>query len=137
MTSKGDNNIDSSSKVHSTTKLGQNSRSPSPALQTLFFGSRKSSILSLSVATSKSSFPECFAFRDRFLEVFMATREQLAIALDSASGWTAVPMTSTGCYMYDTNHLFYAFPGVYTEFTQDNVLIHPRAYNYTVKFVRL
>ena len=41
----------------------------------------------------------------------MATREQLAI-LDSARGWTAVPMTSTGCY--DTNHLFYAFHGVYT-----------------------
>ena len=37
----------------------------------------------------------------------MATHEQLAIVLDSARGWTAVPMTSTGCY--DTNHLFYAF----------------------------
>ena len=47
----------------------------------------------------------------------MATREQLAIPLDSASGWTAVPMTSTGCY--DTNHLFYAFHDVYTEFTQE------------------
>ena len=34
----------------------------------------------------------------------MATR---AIALDRARGWTAVPMTSTGCY--DTNHIFYAF----------------------------
>ena len=51
----------------------------------------------------------------------MATREQLAIALDSASGWTAVPMKSTGCY--DTNHLFYAFHGVYTEFTQECVIL--------------
>ena len=49
----------------------------------------------------------------------MATHEQLAIALDSACGWTAVPMTSTGCY--DTNHLFYALHGVYTEFTQECV----------------
>ena len=47
----------------------------------------------------------------------MATREQLAIVLDSARGWTAVPMTSTVCY--DTNHLFYAFHGVYTEFTRE------------------
>ena len=28
----------------------------------------------------------------------MATREQLAIVLDSAHGWTAVPMMLTGCY---------------------------------------
>ena len=50
----------------------------------------------------------------------MATRKQLAIALDSARGWTAVPMTSTGCY--DINHLFYAFHSVYTEFTREGVL---------------
>ena len=50
----------------------------------------------------------------------MATHEQIAIVLDSARGWTAVPMTtSTG--FYDTNHLFYAFHGVYTEFTQECV----------------
>ena len=46
----------------------------------------------------------------------MATRKQLAIVLlDSACGWTAVPMTSTSCY--DTNHLFYSFYSVYTEYT--------------------
>ena len=50
----------------------------------------------------------------------MATRKQLAIALDSARGWTAVPMTSTGCY--DINHLFYAFHSVYIEFTREGVL---------------
>ena len=49
----------------------------------------------------------------------MATREQLAIVLDSAHGWTAVPMTSTGCY--DTNHRLYVFHGVYTEFTRECV----------------
>ena len=51
----------------------------------------------------------------------MATREQLAIVLDSARGWTAVPMTLTG-----SNHLFYAFHSVYTEYTRE-LLINPRA----------
>ena len=50
----------------------------------------------------KVSFPECSAFRDRLLEAFMATREQLAIVLDSARG--GLPMTSTGYH-----DLFYAF----------------------------
>ena len=49
----------------------------------------------------------------------MATHEQLAIALDSARGWTAVPMTLTGCY--DTNHLFHAFHSAYTEYTRECV----------------
>ena len=49
----------------------------------------------------------------------MATREQLAVVLDSARGWTAVPMTLTGCY--DTNHLFYAFHSVHTEYTRECV----------------
>ena len=52
----------------------------------------------------------------------MATREQLAIVLDSARGWTAVPMTSPGCY--DTNQLFYAFHGMYTEFTWECLYTH-------------
>ena len=45
----------------------------------------------------------------------MATCEQLAVVLDSARGWTAVPMTLTGCY--DTNHLFYALHSVYSVYT--------------------
>ena len=61
---------------------------------------------------------------DRLLEAFMATCKQLATVLNSARGWTAVPMTSTGCY--DTNHLFYPFHGVYTDHS-GNVLINPRA----------
>ena len=38
----------------------------------------------------------------------MATREQLAIILDSARGWT---VCADVCY--DTNHLFYAFQVYY------------------------
>ena len=57
--------------------------------------------------TGKHSFPECFAFRDLLLEVFMATREQLATALDSTCGWTACANDVN--WFYDTNHLFYAF----------------------------
>ena len=73
----------------------------------------------------------------------MATREQLAVVLDSVHGWTAVPMTSTGCY--DTNHLFYAFHSVYTEYTWECVnkplgyafgyiLTHPLVYSILLKF---
>ena len=66
LTSKGDNNIDNSSKFRSTT---------SPALQTLFFFGRNRPLVSV-CRHIKALFPEYFAFRDRLLEVFMATREQ-------------------------------------------------------------
>ena len=100
-----------------------------------FFGGRNRPyrLCLLPRQTYHLSFSECFAFRDRLLEAFMATRtrEQLAIVLDSARCWTAVPMMSTGCY--DTNHLFYAFHGVYSVYTPGRHRITITYYNIMVQ----
>ena len=67
----------------------------------------------------KFSFLECFAFRAWSLVrgVHGYTRTTSHIVLDSARGWTTVPMTSMAAMIQIT----YAFHGVYVEFTWECV----------------